>query len=185
MLGKNLLVLACKNHSHRLVAFVAIAEKDREIIVFACLYVHSVVAIIEKSDACPTVKIIIMTYTLGMNAHICGIVGIEGTVCSEIDIAGRVTRTLECPGCSRSPSVTHSRIKLERTILYEFGIETSVGRITDVFEEDTYEFVTDFQSSFGSFLRKSIDIKTHSSAKGYGLQCSGCIHIVYFLNVTD
>ena len=24
-----------------------------------------------------------------------------------------------------------------------------------------------------------------NGAKGYGLQCSGCIHIVYFLNVTD
>ena len=105
-----------------------------------------------------------MPYPFGMDTHICRVILIERTVSSEIDITSRVARTLEIPGSARSPTVAHGRIKLERTVLNEFGIESSVSGIADILEEDTNEFVTDFQSSFRRFLRKNIDIKAHSSA---------------------
>jgi hypothetical protein len=48
-----------------------------------------------------------------------------------------VSRAYLLPGCARSPTVFLSRRELERTVLDEFCIETTISTVVDVLKEDT------------------------------------------------
>ena len=65
------------------------------------------------------------------------ILGREGIGVGDDDVARRV------PGGGGAPLAAVAAGVFEVAVLYELGIETAVGRVADVFEEDAYELVAD------------------------------------------
>ena len=85
-----------------------------------------------------------MTHSLYVQAHVVGIVWMDGILLPWLDISQRVSGAYRTPCCPRSPSVTFRRTELERSVLDKLGTQAAVGRHADILKEDSDKFVTDF-----------------------------------------
>ena len=84
----------------------------------------------------------------------------NGVVHAWLDIAGRVTRTGDAPGGAGAPSIALNGRELEGSVLDELGIESAIGRVVNVFKEDTNQLVTDgLAASWGFYW--FLGVKTH------------------------
>ena len=112
-----------------------------------------------------------------MQTHVSGVVGVQTVVHTHLQQTQRVTWANDLPSGSGTPAVAFCGIILERTVLYQFGIESAVGRAADVLEEDTDQFVTDHLAPLGS-SHGFLGADAHRSCQQCGSKCDTLIHIV-------
>ena len=144
LVSQQLLLTTGYNESdaHFLSLAAHVAHKGREVILGACLHVHAVEAIVLEAYACPAIEVIVVSYALDENAHVVEVVDVQRIGLQGCDVARRMSGTDESPGCARAPAGTFASVVFEGSVLHQFGIETAIGCITDVFEEDSNQMIT-------------------------------------------
>ena len=110
-----------------------------------CTFLHhkTVEAIVLNSKAFPSTIVVILFDTLHMESHVSRIVRMDAIIHTRLHVTQRVSRTDCTPCSSRAPTITVGRTVLERAVLYQFCIQTAIGCATDIFKEDTNQFITD------------------------------------------
>ena len=132
-----------KSDAHFLGLAAHVTHKGREVVLGARLHVHAVEAIVLEAYACPAIEVIVVSYTLDENAHVVEVVDVQRIGLQGCNVARRVSGTDESPGCARAPAGTFASVVFEGSVLHQFGIEAAIGCITDVFEEDSNQVITD------------------------------------------
>ena len=136
-------------HDAHLLGSTDIAQEYREIIVGAGLDGDTLEALVLKAEPFPALIVIVLLDALDLQAHIGGVVGMDTIRLPYFQRTQRMAGAYLFPGRAGPPSVSFCRAVLERAVLYQFGIETAVGRAADVFEEYTNKVVTDSLAAFG------------------------------------
>ena len=119
------------------------AQEHGEVVLCAGLHGDAVEAVVLQTETLPTLIVVVLLHTLGVQTHVGGVVGMQGIVHASLHPTGGVTGTHEAPRGAGSPAVAFDGTEFERAVLQEFGVETSVGSRRDVLEEDADEFITD------------------------------------------
>ena len=78
----------CQYDAHGLCLAADIAHEDAEVVLFTGLHVHAVEAVVHQAYSGPSVVILVVTDALGIDAHIGGIVGMDGILMTVNDVAG-------------------------------------------------------------------------------------------------
>ena len=142
ILGRPSLLLLDECHAHLLGATTDVTQESGEVVLLASLHRDTVETVVLETEAFPALIVIVFLHTLGVEAHVVGIVGMDGVVLTHLQGAQRVSWTDHLPGRARPPAVALNGRELERAVLYQFGIEAAISRVVDVLEEDTDQFVT-------------------------------------------
>ena len=179
-LAEDNILVAHEHYAHILLLVVAVAEENREVILCASLDSYAVKAVVAHAHTCPSVVVVVVTYTLHGESHVCGIVGVDRVCHLWHHLTERVAWSEEAPFCAWSPAVALCRIVLKRTVLDELRVEAAVSRVADVLKEDADKFVADLfaTSRCLDLLGEGCRWYAQCCGKRYGLQSVNDFHIV-------
>ena len=125
-----------QHHAH-LLSTAYVAEEHGEVVLCAGLHADAVEAVVLQAEALPALIVVKLLRALGVQPHVGGVVGVQRIVHPHLHRAQRVARANLFPSRAGTPSVAVGRAELEASVLHQLGIESAVGRVVDVLEEDT------------------------------------------------
>ena len=134
-----------QHYAHVLSVASSVTQECREVVFLALLDIYTIEAFVGKTHTIPSVEVrLAVLDALNHYAHIGRVVLVELFDAAHIvDIACRVAVCHALPCCARSPTVALVRRIFERAVLYKLGIQTAIGSIADILEENTEEILTD------------------------------------------
>ena len=166
-----------EGHAYLLLTAIDIAEEGREVVLRTGLHGDAVEAVVLKTEASPALIVVELTGALDVEAHVGGVVGMDALIHAGLEPSCGVAWADHAPRGACAPAVALDGTKLEGAVLYELGIETTVGGAADVFEENTDEFVTDGLAACGG-LHGLLGVETQRCCQEEGRKCCSSVHIV-------